>query len=149
VRRRAATPRSGGAARLARDAATFRTTLDAGLQRFARDALARHLAALAGRNVEDGAVIVLDNLTGDVLVYVVPSGDLSAAGEVDGITAHRQARSTLKPFLYADAAAITAATSAGETRSSGTHSSHRRVGAVRNSCSASLWRSRSTLSEDR
>jgi penicillin-binding protein 1C len=70
VRRRAATPRSGGAARLARDAATFRTTLDAGLQRFARDALARDLAASRAANVEDGAVIVLDNLTGDVLVYV-------------------------------------------------------------------------------
>jgi penicillin-binding protein 1C len=73
------------------------------LQRFARDALARHLAALAGRNVEDGAVLVLDNATGDVLAYVASSGDLSGAEEVDGITARRQAGSTLKPFLYADA----------------------------------------------
>jgi penicillin-binding protein 1C len=85
------------------EAATVRTTLDAGLQRFARDTLIRHLAALAGRNVEDGAVLVLDNATGDVLAYVASSGDLSGAGEVDGITARRQAGSTLKPFLYADA----------------------------------------------
>ena len=85
------------------EAAAVRTTLDAGLQRFARDALARHLAALAGRNVEDGAVLVLDNATGDVLAYVASSGDLSGAAEVDGITARRQAGSTLKPFLYADA----------------------------------------------
>jgi penicillin-binding protein 1C len=88
---------------LARETTAVRTTLDAGLQRFARDALVRHLAALAGRHVEDGAVIVLDNATGDVLAYVASSGDLSAAGEVDGITARRQAGSTLKPFLYADA----------------------------------------------
>ena len=80
------------------EAAAVRTTLDAGLQRFARDARARHLAGLAGRNVEDGAVIVLDNATGDVLAYVASSGDLSAAAEVDGITARRQAGSTLKPF---------------------------------------------------
>jgi len=85
------------------EATTVRTALDAGLQRFARDALVRHLAALAGRNVEDGAVIVLDNATGDVLAYVASSGDLSGASEVDGITARRQAGSTLKPFLYADA----------------------------------------------
>jgi penicillin-binding protein 1C len=90
-------------AMLGPEIAALRTTLDAGLQRFARDALVRHLAALAGRNVEDGAVIVLDNATGDVLAYVASSGDLSTAGEVDGITARRQAGSTLKPFLYADA----------------------------------------------
>ena len=85
------------------EASAVRTTLDAGLQRFARDALIRHLAALAGRNAEDGAVIVLDNATGDVLAYVASSGDLSGASEVDGITARRQAGSTLKPFLYAGA----------------------------------------------
>jgi penicillin-binding protein 1C len=78
-----------------------RTTLDAGLQRFARETLARHLAALAGRNVEDGAVLVLDNATGEVLAYVASSGPLSSATQVDGITARRQAGSTLKPFLYA------------------------------------------------
>ena len=81
--------------------ARVRTTLDAALQRFARETLARHLAALAGRNVEDGAVLVLDNASGDVLAYVASSGPLSSAGDVDGITARRQAGSTLKPFLYA------------------------------------------------
>jgi penicillin-binding protein 1C len=78
-----------------------RTTLDAGLQHFARETLARHLAELAGRNVEDGAVLVIDNATGDVMAYVASSGPLSSAAQVDGITARRQAGSTLKPFLYA------------------------------------------------
>lgn len=76
------------------------TTLDAALQRFSRDTLQRHLRVLTDRNVEDGAVLVLDNRTGDILAYVASSGDLSDAAQVDGITARRQAGSTLKPFLY-------------------------------------------------
>lgn len=77
-----------------------RSTLDANLQRFARDALTRQLLALRDRNIEDGAVLVLDNATGDVLAWVGSSGALSAAGEVDGVLALRQPGSTLKPFLY-------------------------------------------------
>ena len=71
------------------------------LQRFAADTLQRHLRELEGRNVEDGALIVLDNATGEVLAWVGSSGELSRAHEVDGVTAQRQAGSTLKPFLYA------------------------------------------------
>jgi penicillin-binding protein 1C len=78
----------------------LRTTLDAGVQRFARAALARQLAALTERNIEDGAVLVLDNATGEVLSWVGSSGEFSAAAEVDGVVARRQAGSTLKPFLY-------------------------------------------------
>jgi penicillin-binding protein 1C len=76
------------------------TTLDARLQRFARSTLHDHLAELAERNVEDGAVVVLDNATGDVLAWVGSSGGLSAAADVDHVLAPRQAGSTLKPFLY-------------------------------------------------
>ena len=82
------------------DGRVVATTLDAGLQRFARTTLRKHLAELADRNVEDGALIVLDNATGDVLAWVGSSGDLSDASEVDHVTAPRQAGSTLKPFLY-------------------------------------------------
>ena len=76
------------------------TTLDVRVQRFAADTLQRRLRELSGRNVEDGALIVLDNATGEVLAWVGSSGELSQAGEVDGVTARRQAGSTLKPFLY-------------------------------------------------
>jgi len=79
---------------------SLRTTLDAGIQRHARDTLRRQLAELRHRHVEDGAVIVIDNATGDVLAWVGSSGDLSQAAEVDGVVAPRQAGSTLKPFLY-------------------------------------------------
>ena len=83
------------------------TTLDAKLQRFATDTLRRTLAELNApahaRNVHDGAVVVLDNATGDVLAWVGSSGGLSSAGEVDAVLARRQPGSTLKPFLYAQA----------------------------------------------
>ncbi|KNZ33394.1 MAG: hypothetical protein AD742_06875 [Methylibium sp. NZG] len=77
-----------------------RSTLDAGLQRFAVRALRGQLAELTGRNVEDGAVIVLDNVSGEVLAWVGSSGDLSDAAQVDGVLARRQPGSTLKPFIY-------------------------------------------------
>ncbi|WP_245616689.1 penicillin-binding protein 1C [Paraburkholderia acidipaludis] len=84
-----------------------RSTLDANLQRFARDTLTRTLIELNRpdhpRNVKDGAAVVLDNATGEVLAWVGSSGALSAAREVDAALALRQAGSTLKPFLYAEA----------------------------------------------
>lgn len=81
------------------------TTLRADLQRFAARTLQQHLRELRGRNVEDGAIVVLDNASGAVLAWVGSSGALSRAGEVDGVTALRQPGSTLKPFLYAQAIA--------------------------------------------
>jgi penicillin-binding protein 1C len=86
---------------LARPGKAVKTTLDAELQRFAAEALRRHLAALARQNAEDGAVVVLDNARGEILAWVGSSGELSEASEVDGVVALRQAGSTLKPFLYA------------------------------------------------
>lgn len=77
-----------------------RTTLDARLQRFAIGELRRQIAELQGRNVEDGAVVVLDNASGQVLAWVGSSGDLSDASQVDGVLARRQPGSTLKPFVY-------------------------------------------------
>jgi len=85
---------------LARPGEAVRSTLDARLQRFAARTLERHIRELDGRNVHDGAVVVLDNASGDVLAYVGSSGELSPAPEVDGAAARRLAGSTLKPFLY-------------------------------------------------
>ncbi|HMC15195.1 MAG TPA: penicillin-binding protein 1C [Albitalea sp.] len=79
----------------------WRSTLDARLQRLAIETLRRHLAELAGHNVEDGALVVLDNASGEVLAWVGSSGELSDAAAVDGVLARRQPGSTLKPFVYA------------------------------------------------
>ncbi len=76
------------------------TTLDESVQRLAFNALNQQLHGLADRNVRDGAVLVVDNETGEVLAYVGSAGPFSSASQVDGVKAKRQAGSTLKPFLY-------------------------------------------------
>jgi penicillin-binding protein 1C len=90
------TPAPQVARKLVDGARSMPSTLDAGLQRFALASLRRHVAGLAERNVGDGALVVIDNASGELLAYVGNTG----ASEVDGVTALRQAGSTLKPFLY-------------------------------------------------
>ena len=76
------------------------STIDGPLQKFAADVLSYHLRAISSQNVHDGAALVIDNKTGEILAYVANSGADSSARHVDGIMAKRQAGSTLKPFLY-------------------------------------------------
>jgi penicillin-binding protein 1C len=81
--------------------AQVRSTLDARTQRLALRTLRQQLAELTRRHVEDGAVLVLDNASGEVLAWVGSSGaDLSDAPQVDAVLARRQPGSTLKPFVY-------------------------------------------------
>jgi penicillin-binding protein 1C len=77
------------------------STLDRGVQMLATSALRRQLTGLGSDRARDGAVIVLDNDTGDVLAYVGGVGLQSTAASVDGARARRQAGSTLKPHLFA------------------------------------------------
>jgi penicillin-binding protein 1C len=93
---RALPPASGAAVRIP-------STLDGALQRFVVETLNRQLLAVHDQRVQDGAVLVVDNATGEVLAYVGGSGDLSAARYVDAVQARRQAGSALKPFLYGTA----------------------------------------------
>jgi penicillin-binding protein 1C len=75
-------------------------TLDSRIQRFAIDRMTHHLLSLRSQNMKDGALLVVENSTGDVLAYVSYSGEPYSARFVDGVQAKRQAGSTLKPFLY-------------------------------------------------
>ena len=76
-------------------------TIDAGLQRFALERLTNQLGTLGSQNVTNGAVLAIDNKTGEVLAYVSSTSDPERDRYVDGVQAKRQAGSTLKPFLYA------------------------------------------------
>jgi penicillin-binding protein 1C len=100
---------------------SVRTTLSAPLQRFVSETLRQHLSELRGRHVEDGAVVVLDNRSGEVLAWVGSSGPLSNATQVDGVNALRQPGSALKPFLYAQAIAQRRITAASLLDDSATH----------------------------
>jgi penicillin-binding protein 1C len=64
-------------------------------------ALRQQLAELQGRNVEDGAVVVLDNRQRRrCWPGWGPTATAAAAAQVDGVLARRQPGSTLKPFVY-------------------------------------------------
>jgi penicillin-binding protein 1C len=76
-------------------------TLDGSLQAFAAEALRRHILSVKEQNVHDGAALVVENRSGDVLAYVGNIGNEASARFVDGVRAMRQAGSTLKPFVYA------------------------------------------------
>jgi len=98
-------PRSALAPHVARqvlagkvDQGAISCTLDAPTQRFAMERLKHCLTALKTQNVHEGAVVVGENRTGEILAYVSYS---EQAPYVDGAKAGRQAGSALKPFLYA------------------------------------------------
>ncbi|MGQ0656642.1 MAG: transglycosylase domain-containing protein [Chromatiales bacterium] len=76
------------------------STLDANVQRYATEALRHQLQQLLEHNVRDGAVLAVDNASGEVLAYVGNPGINGEAHYVDGVRSPRQAGSTLKPFLY-------------------------------------------------
>jgi penicillin-binding protein 1C len=77
------------------------SSLDRDLQHFAAQTLKEQLTQLRSANVGDAALLVLDNISGEVLAYLGNGGGLSTAAYVDGVRALRQAGSSLKPFLYA------------------------------------------------
>lgn len=81
---------------------TLQTTLDYGLQLKIETLLKKHLDWLAGRGVTNGAVIVIENQSGDIL-SMVGSRDYfdPEEGQVNGAVSRRQPGSTLKPFTYA------------------------------------------------
>lgn len=89
------------AAVLERASGPVRTTLDLGLNRVVEDTLRAHLAQLRQFNARNGAVVILDNPTGDVLALVGSEDYFSPyAGQVNGAWARRSPGSALKPFTY-------------------------------------------------
>src|SRR5271154_2743129 len=90
------------AERLLRDASgSAPCTIDRDLQRFVIETLRRQVIDVRDHHVDDGAVVVVENSTGEVWSYVGGAGDLSSAPDFDAVRAVRQPGSTLKPFLYA------------------------------------------------
>lgn len=91
-----------GLSGMPKTAAPLRTTIDSRLQRSAAMLLRTQMAELQGRQVEDGALLVLDNASGEVRAWVGSTGVAwSDAPEVDAVLARRQPGSTMKPFVYA------------------------------------------------
>jgi len=80
----------------------IRTTLDYELQRKIETLLRNGLSAMRDRGISNGAAVVLDNGTGEVLSLVGSRDffDEIHDGQVNGALALRQPGSTLKAFTY-------------------------------------------------
>ncbi|MFZ0032377.1 MAG: penicillin-binding protein 1C [Candidatus Cybelea sp.] len=79
-----------------------RTTIDQSLQRFVQAQTQDVIGALQDYHVADGAALVVDNRSGNVLAYVGSPDYFSdeVLGRNDGVQALRQPGSSLKPFTY-------------------------------------------------
>lgn len=97
-----------------RELGAVRTSLDYALQSKVEILLADHIGRLRGRGVSNGAAVVLDNASGQVLAMVGSRDffDIAHSGQVNGALSLRQPGSTMKPFTYALAleGGLTAAT---------------------------------------
>ncbi|MFW5703863.1 MAG: penicillin-binding protein 1C [Patescibacteria group bacterium] len=87
---------------LAQSGFFVKTTLDTDLQQHAQEAVAKQVDALSGQDVGNGAAVVMDPQTGDILALV---GSHSWADEENGkinmAVAPRQPGSSFKPLVYA------------------------------------------------
>jgi len=80
---------------------TVTTTLDLSIQAKANDAVAKGVAAIK-RNANNGAMLMIDSHTGDILA-MVGSADYSndgIAGQYNVVTGERRPGSSFKPYVY-------------------------------------------------
>jgi len=86
-----------------REASEVRSSLDLNIQKSVETLLSNHLRPWKLVGVQNGAVIVLDNTSREILAYAGSENfeDTSARGQVDAAKALRSPGSTLKPFLFA------------------------------------------------
>ncbi len=81
---------------------SVRTTIDREWQTLIAEQMRTILSYLKNRHVTNASVLLLDNVTGEILAYVGSADffNTNIEGQNDGIQALRQPGSTLKPFLY-------------------------------------------------
>ena len=78
------------------------TTLNSHTQQRVQQILDHRVADLAHKDVSDGAVVVVDNYSAEVIAWV-NAGEFGSdeGSQIDAVITPRQPGSTLKPFLYA------------------------------------------------
>ena len=80
----------------------IRSTLDKKIQQQAENTVAAYVNQLKLHNINNAAVLIIDNKTHEVITYIGSSdfADRFNFGQVDGVRALRSPGSTLKPLLY-------------------------------------------------
>jgi penicillin-binding protein 1C len=81
----------------------MRLSADLGLQHYMEGLIAGNVSRYYSSRLTNGAAIVIDNATGEILAWVGSADyrDVEAAGQIDGVLALNQPGSSMKPFLYA------------------------------------------------
>ncbi len=84
------------------DVASIALTIDYPLQLNIQWAVKSHLAQLRQKNVNNAAVVVIENRTGEIRALLGSASffDEKIEGQVNGATALRQPGSSVKPFMY-------------------------------------------------
>jgi penicillin-binding protein 1C len=80
-----------------------RLTIDVDVQRLAEGYISGGVARYASSRLTNGAVLAIDNQTGEILAWVGSADFFNEehAGQIDGVLALNQPGSSMKPFLYA------------------------------------------------
>jgi penicillin-binding protein 1C len=76
------------------------TTLDGPLQNQAQRIMEASLVDLRNKHVTNGACLVVDHRTGEILAWV-SAGNSASTSRINAVLVPRQPGSSLKPFLYA------------------------------------------------
>jgi penicillin-binding protein 1C len=78
-------------------------SVDLGLQHYLEGAIAGNVSRYYSSRLTNGAAMVIDNETGEILAWVGSAdfNNAEAAGQLDGVLALNQPGSGMKPFLYA------------------------------------------------
>jgi penicillin-binding protein 1C len=76
---------------------------DLALQHYLEGLISGNIARYYRSRITNGAAVVIDNASGEILAWVGSAdyNNVSAAGQIDGVTAANQPGSSMKPFLYA------------------------------------------------
>jgi penicillin-binding protein 1C len=79
------------------------TTLNRRTQAMVEDLLQAHIRSLRNEQISNGAVVVIDNRTHELIAAAGSAdfNDQAASGQVNGFRAPRSPGSALKPFIYA------------------------------------------------
>jgi penicillin-binding protein 1C len=99
--------RAGERASAFREVRPFQTEItlsaDLTLQHYLEGMIAAHINRYYASRLTNGAAVVIDNGTGEILAWVGSADYFNgeAAGQVDGVLALNQPGSGMKPFLYA------------------------------------------------
>ena len=81
----------------------IRLSVDLALQHYLEDAIAGNVAVYYSSRLTNGAAIVADNETGEILAWAGSADFFNSktSGQIDGVLALNQPGSSMKPFLYA------------------------------------------------